>query len=384
MKNLFDIVQPSLVQYWMSFGLSEKDFYCRKCGRLLLDLSQIQNLQHDEHGFYRNTASKAGRRYGFNESEANRWAVKGRTLSGKTFFRHLCWDCFFTSLRNTVDINRKARKGKWYAKLVDGSNVVPSASMSPSKEVFSLLFDITDEELERERIKFATGTLESKIMRYGVEEGTKRWNEYRKRQAYTCSKEYMMNEKGMTVDEWKAFNANRASTRENFIKRYGEEDGTRRWNSYCAYESYAGNSLMWFIDKLGEEAGTAEYMRVCSEKTALRSYSKVSQKLFKQIDSELGDFALGSRWETKNHEYEVRVPLDTKYFSLVPPDELASAATSYGFDLQPVICSKLENKNEANQIAFMKFRPDYFLNGKIIEFNGDFWHANPKMYNEND
>ena len=31
-----------------------------------------------------------------------------------------------------------------------------------------------------------------------------------------------------------------------------------------------------------------------------------------------------------------------------------------------------------------KFRPDYVLRKHIIEFNGDFWHANPKIYNEND
>lgn len=29
-------------------------------------------------------------------------------------------------------------------------------------------------------------------------------------------------------------------------------------------------------------------------------------------------------------------------------------------------------------------RPDYLLNTKIIEFNGDFWHANPVIYSEND
>ena len=350
----------------------------------MLDLNQIYDLGHDINGFYYNTASRIGKRYGFSENEHNRWLVKGRTLSGKTFFRHLCWDCFFKELRNTVDINRKARKGKWYAKLVNDNNVIPCASMSPSKEVFSLLFDITDEELEKERLKFATGTLESKIMRYGIEEGTRRWNEYRKRQAYTCSKEYMMNEKGMTKDEWKAYNANRASTKENFIKRYGIEEGIRRWDSYCAHESYAGSSLMWFINKLGKEAGTAEYARVCSEKTNLKSYSKISQKLFKEIDDALGDFALTSRWETKNYEYEIRVPSENKYISMIPTNVLSSALSSYGFDLQPIIYDILEDKNKANQLAFMKFRPDYFLNGKIIEFNGDFWHANPKIYNEND
>ena len=247
MKNTFNRLHSSLIQYWEQFGLSESSFYCKSCNKMMLDLDQLANVGHDDKGFY--VVNNNRKRHSFTENEINRWLVKGRTLSGKTFFRHCCWDCFFKQLRATVDIERYARKGKWYAKIVNGNNVIPASSTSPSKEVFLILFDITDEELEKERLKFATGTLESKIMRYGVEEGTRRWNEYRKRQAYTCSKEYMMKEKGMSEDEWKAFNANRASTKENFIKRYGKEDGIRRWNNYCAYESYAGSSLMWFIDK---------------------------------------------------------------------------------------------------------------------------------------
>ena len=268
MKNIFDELDFGLVNYWIEHGLTEKSFYCCSCNKLMLDISQIKNLGYDNKGFYVITA-KHTIKHGYVENEANRWLVKGRTLSGKTFFRHCCWDCFFKQLRSNVDILRYARKGKWYAKLINGDNIIPAASTSPSKEVFSILFDITDEELEKERLKFASGTLESKIMRYGIEEGTKRWNAYRKRQAYTCSKEYMMKEKGMTEDEWHAFNANRASTQDNFIKRYGEKEGKRRWNSYCAYESYAGSSLMWFIDKYGVEKGKQKYNEICAKKVNL-------------------------------------------------------------------------------------------------------------------
>jgi len=296
MKKFFNKLNSSLIDYWTSCGLNEKSFYCRSCGKMMLDLSEIKNLCHNDRGFYVITPTNHIR-YGYTENEMNRWLVKGRTISGKIFFRHCCWDCFFKQLRETVDIARRARKGKWYAKIVNGSNVIPCSSTSPSKEVFTLLFDITDEELEKERLKFATATLESKIMRYGVEEGTRRWNEYRKRQSYTCSKEYMMNERGMTEDEWKAFNANRASTKENFIKRYGVEEGTIRWNNYCAYESYAGSSLIWFIDKYGNEEGKKKYDEVCAKKEKSKAYSYVSQKLFESIDEILGDIALTSRWE---------------------------------------------------------------------------------------
>lgn len=355
---------------------------------LMLDLKHLDGIHHDlcngVDGFYYMKPGSNKKYYGFSEGEANQWLVKGKTLSGKTFFRRICWDCFFKRLRATVDIDRLARKGKWYAKLVDGSNVVPHSSMHASRNVFPLLFDITDEELEKERLKLATGTLESKIMRYGVEEGTRRWNAYRKRQSYTCSKEYMMNEKGMTEDEWHKFNANRASTKENFIKRYGEEEGVRRWESYCAYESYAGCTLIWFINKLGKEEGTKEYIRVCDAKLAMKPYSDVSQKMFEEIDKVLGEYAIESYWAKKNYEFELRLPIDIKYIMMLPKEQLKSIDTSYGFDLQQAICSMTTDKNEAKQIAVMTFRPDYWLHYKIIEFNGDFWHANPKIYNEND
>jgi len=35
-------------------------------------------------------------------------------------------------------------------------------------------------------------------------------------------------------------------------------------------------------------------------------------------------------------------------------------------------------------VKMVKMRPDYVLGKHIIEFNGDFWHANPKIYKEND
>ena len=377
MKDIFNNIDNSLILYWENHSLKKDDFYCRSCGNLMLDINQIYNLKYDlvKNDFYYETISckfkKVSKRYGFIENEINRWLVKGRTLSGKTYFRHLCWDCFFKQLRENVDIQRRARKGKWYAKLATGKNIIPAASMSPSLAVFKLLFDITDEELGKERIKFATATLESKIMRFGKDEGTRKWKEYCARQSYTCSKEYMMKEKGMTEEEWNQFNANRASTKENFIKRYGENEGTRRWNNYCAYESYAGSSLMWFINKYGEEEGKQKYNEICLKKESSKSYSYVSQTLFKSIDEKLGDFAIKSRWEQKNHEYEIIAPSDI-FFIKNHIDEINNIDITVGMNLIPIF--------EKENIKMIKMRPDYLLNKHIIEFNGDFWHANPSIY----
>lgn len=275
-------------------------------------------------------------------NDSNRWLALGRNIAGKTCFRHICWDCFFDKLfTEDKDIVKKARKGKWYAKIANGSKVVPAASTAPSF-YFKWLFDVTDEDLELERKKFDTASKESFIRRHGEEIGLKKFETYRQRQAFTCSKEHL----GLSDEEFKKFNASRASTYENFIKRYGFEIGSKRWKDYCSYEGYAGSSLSWFEDKYGKQIGLKKYNEVCSKKLSLKNYSKISQEMFAEIDKRLGEeISSNSRWEMKNHELEV-----------------------------------FEFEEKSKKI----FKLDFCLGNKAIEFNGDYWHANPKIYKPED
>ena len=78
----------------------------------------------------------------------------------------------------------------------------------------------------------------------------------------------------------------------------------------------------------------------------MKTYSNISQTLFQTIDKKLGSIGKESRWESKNFEYELYI----------------------------------EDENGIKRII----KVDYYLNGHIIEFNGDFWHANPRYYAESD
>lgn len=354
-----------IIEYWKHFGLTEKDFHCRECGKLMLDFSTINNLQFKPNLNNGEITSKSVVKYKttypYVESEHNRWLVTGRTLSGKTFFRHLCWECFFKHLSEIEDIPKRARKSSWYKDILAGNFRPPAKCASPSK-YFKLIFDITDEELEKEHKKFDTASLDSFIRRHGEIEGPKKYEEYKKRQAYTCSKEYMMNEKGMTEQQWNEFNAKRACTKENFIERYGIELGEKKWNKYCDLESYVGCKLEYFVEKYGKEEGTNKYIALNKLKYQCldnyirkygeeegkrrwgeytkRPYSYVSQNLFRAIDEKVGDYAkLNSFFFTKNKELFIK-------------------SEKFG----------------------RGFHPDYTLDKKIIEFNGDYWHCNPKMY----
>ena len=64
-----------------------------------------------------------------------------------------------------------------------------------------------------------------------------------------------------------------------------------------------------------------------------------------KIDEKIGDLANDSFFFIKNYETEVEIEIGNK-----------------------------------KKIAKL----DYELNRKVIEFNGDYWHANPKLYDEND
>lgn len=85
--------------------------------------------------------------------------------------------------------------GNGMGKICNGDNVIPSASTSPNP-TFKWLFDITDEELEKERQKFDAASKESFIRRFGEKEGLEKFQKYCDRQSYTCSKEYMQKTRG--------------------------------------------------------------------------------------------------------------------------------------------------------------------------------------------
>lgn len=265
-EQIEELNEKNLIEYWKAHNLTINDFYCRCCGKFMLDLDDIVDVgynkmtKQDQFRLY-----KLRKRKQYIESETNRWLVRGRTLSGKTFFRHICWECFFKQLPELEDIPRRARKSSWYKDILNGNIRPPATCSSPSK-YFKLLFDITDEELEHEHKKFDTASLESFKRRFGEKLGIEKYNQYCKRQAYTCSKEYMINERGMTEDEWNKFNASRACTKENFIARYGEELGSEKWKKYCDLEAYVGCQEDYFIEKYGKEEGTLRYLEVNRQK----------------------------------------------------------------------------------------------------------------------
>lgn len=157
---------------------------------------------------------------------------------------------------------------------------------------------------------------------YGERLGEIKFKELQTSQARTNSKEY----KGMTDEEFKRYNNSRAITLENMIKKYGEEEGTRVFNEYREKQRYK-KSKQRYIDEFGEEQGLKIFNEINKKKVQslenfqrrygkeeglkrYRSYveghrkgfSDVASNLFEQIESLVSTDNVSFLYLPKNSE----------------------------------------------------------------------------------
>ena len=114
--------------------------------------------------------------------------------------------------------------------------------------------------------KCSTATKEHWILMFG-EEGLKKWNHYCELQSKTNTFEYKKEKYGWTKEDFDAYNKTRAITLKNQIAKYGEEEGTKRFNEYCELQKYVGCKLEYFIEKYGEVEGKKKYEEVNAKKS---------------------------------------------------------------------------------------------------------------------
>lgn len=381
-------LDPSLINYWKTHHNSEdyeKEWHCKHCHKLMINLSELENVYYHptrqqffirgQHVKYK--SGEAVKEYV--ESLQNRFLVKGRNLSGKVFFRQLCWDCFHKELEETIIKLHKTREIKytWVRKYMKGE--LPSYYPVPFQSAcfyFKFLFGMTDKELKQECDKFVTASYDVFLRKYNGDEAVakQKYDEYCQKQARNgCKLEYFVEKYGEEegTRKYKEVCRAKAITKQNSIEKYGREFGIKLFKEYCKKQAVAGCTIDYFIDKYGEEAGKKKYDEVCHQKalvlsnfirkygeeegkikyeqwigTAKTGFSLGSQKLFEQIDETLGDKAIESKWFTKNGEAEIEIVV----------------------------------KNSSGDDRHRFAKPDYMLGNKIIEFNGDYWHMNPKFY----
>ena len=173
---------------------------------------------------------------------------------------------------------------------------------------------------------------------FGEKVGLEKWNNYCKLQSKSNTYEYKKEKFGWTKEDFDNYNKSRAVTLENQIAKYGEIEGTKRFNEYCEKQSYVGNKLEYFIEKLGEIEGRKKYEEVIKYKAItlenmIRIYgeeegkirfenfiqhnngffSKISKELFDKIQQKItnikfkyadNEFGLYDNVEKKYNKYD--------------------------------------------------------------------------------
>lgn len=223
--------------------------------------------------------------------------------------------------------------------------------------------------VDEETAKISSVTKSGLLKKYGEEEGNKRWESYRNKQSISNTYEYKKNKFGMTEKEFDEYNKNRSSTKENFIKRYGEEEGNKKWYNYTTLQKYVGSSLEYFQEKFGEEEGNKRWKLINKAKGNSLEYFQ------ENFGEEEGIIKYKKSWS--NRKFKNNSILSQELFNNIFKK------------LNNVECYFASHNKEFGKID-VKNKKYYFYDFVIpkikfcIEFNGDLYHANPKKYNPSD
>lgn len=182
-------------------------------------------------------------------------------------------------------------------------------------------------------------TLESQKLLYGDNEGQKRWEKYRSKQSETNTFKYKKEQYGWTQEEFATYNKSRAVTVALMVERYGEDEGMRKWFDYCERQAYT-NSLEYYIENYGAD-GESKWLELNKQKAGSQPTQSPVSNLEQEFVLQLTEY--------------IGKPLDyscqTKQYCVYTDDR------AYFYDI--------------------------VHNQRAIEFNGDYWHCNPKLYEAN-
>lgn len=179
-------------------------------------------------------------------------------------------------------------------------------------------------------------TYETMCLTYGEEEANRRWQQYKDRQGEVNTFEYKNKTYGMTEQEFKEYNSSRAITLENLINRHGEELGNKKWEDYCQRQRDTC-TIDHYLVKWGEIEGRNKYEKW------MENFCGKPSKMEKEIIEIL---------ENKNP------------------------------NIQRQKCLTFIDGPNKNMSRFFDIYDDNKM--KIIEVNGQIYHADPRYYNEND
>ena len=239
---------------------------------------------------------------------------------------------------------------------------------------YKIILDIPTHIFDKKYKEQYGYTKEKLIAKYGKKEGIKRWNSYREKQAYSNGLEYKKEKYGWTEEKFDEYNKSRAVTKNKQIVKYGEEEGIKRWNSYREKQAYT-NSLEYFIKKYGDNDGPKKWESVNKSK------SNNLENYIKRYGEENGY----KKWITL-----IENRSNSLYYSKVSQDLFWNILEKIKHNNWKVYFKEynteflLRKNNNVMFLDFVVLKDSEYKIKKCIEFNGDYWHCNPTMYEKND
>ena len=232
-------------------------------------------------------------------------------------------------------------------------------------------FNVSSDEMISNNLRYELAFTKKKAIElYGDEIGMQKWDEYREKQALTNTFDYKKEKYGMTREEFDNYNASRAVTLDNLIKRHGKKEGNKKWDDYRKRQAYAGCSIDYFIEKYGNIEGVKIYEEINKKK------SLSLDNLISRYGEKDGYCRYHAYMEDKNIGYS---RIAKEMFDKISPHFIGNK----------IYYMNLEDNKEfglhdvENKRYYFYDYIDYTLK-KGIEFNGDIFHGNPKLFENGD
>lgn len=267
------------------------------------------------------------------------------------------------------------------------------------------------EDEAKRLLKMQGASLENYILRHGEKEGKEKWQKYleKRKKAYAKKREdghvypkynldYFINlhgeEKGTYIYNEKIKKQKYKVSKQRYIDEYGEELG----NEICR-KVKDNTSLSSFIKRYGKEEGLARYSKYLEvqqetyEQKAKRLYPDSWEEKLQEYKNNRINFDINT-WIRKYGEKEGRKKYhDTIVKGAKPKRQSVSKISIELFDSIKKVLPDLENygkkekvirctPDEVKKYARYYIKADCEYNKKIIEFNGDSFHANPNLFEE--
>ena len=210
-----------------------------------------------------------------------------------------------------------------------------------------------------------SNTKENFIKKYGNVIGLEKWELYCEKQRVKNTFEYKKKNFGWDKNKFEEYNKSRSVTRENLLNRHGDKLGKEKWQSYVSLQSYT-KSYEYVVNKYGQE----EWDRICKSKP--HTYENFLIRCDNNIEI-----------ATEKYNEHLKLISTTRRSSKIA-DELFSniinnlIKTNY----KQYYCKIHNQEWYLNIKNYGCVFLDFYLRdtGKVIEFYGDYWHANPEKY----